>query len=336
VNYKDVLAIIGVISIITALLEVLGRFFDTVAMFLTKIKVYLYYPIVFRIDKRKHKNYVESYFNNILFRSSIEMPLAIGKLKIEWSDEESVDVDLEENLLLVRVEYASKIEDILAKVALLSAPYLVSENLEPALGEEFSRLVSIGVIENILQAHPHVFASFRKLLNEVYEGSSEYRELLSLMTRADDTSLYKHVFLYELRRVLSAFGGRVDRDKLINELKELLYVTANLEEIDAPKVCGYYINLTIVRAGKLEKIALQLWEPYIKYIENTLRTCPNLQRVYIVSAGTYTIKAAKKLFEYIEKRVPNLHLVDEPFEYRARYYKGKPNVPSLVAVMEFK
>ena len=56
----------------------------------------------------------------------------------------------------------------------------------------------------------------------------------------------------------------MDRNKLIYELKELLYVVANLESLDAPKVCGYYVSLTIVRAGKLMKIVLQHWEPYIQ------------------------------------------------------------------------
>ncbi len=338
-NYKDVLLqifeIIGIITIITKLLETLSKFFDTVAVFLTKVKIRVYYPIVVRIDKRKHKNYIEEYFNNLLFRNPIEWPLAIGRVKIEWSHEESVEVDLEEDLLLVRVEYASKVEETLAKVAFLSAPYLVSEYLESALGEKFSRLVSIGVVENLLQTHPPVLIRFRKLLDEVYGDSNEYKELLRLITKADDTSLYKHVFLYELRKILNMFGARVDRNKLIHELKELLHIVANLENIDVPKVCGYYVNLTIVRAGKLMKVALQLWEPYIKYVGNILKKCPNLQRVYIVSAGGFTSKAAERLLKYMEKELSNLRLVDK-FEYRARYYKGKTLVPHLVAIMEFK
>ncbi len=338
-NYKDILlwifAAIGFIYAVTKLIELLGRFFDTVAMLLTKVKIYIYYPIAIRINKRKHKDYVEEYFNNLLFRKPIEWPLAIGKVRIEWSDEESVEADLEEGILLVRIEYASRVEDILAKIAFLSAPYLVSEYLEPALGEKFSRLVSIGVIENILQSHPLILSRFRKLIDEVYGEDSEYKEILSMITKADDTSLYTHIFLYELRRILGRFGARIDRNKLTCELKELLHTVANLDNIDVPKVCGYYMNLTIVRAGKLMKVALKLWEPYIQYVKNILKECPNLQRVYVVSAGGFTSKAVKRLLEYMEEKLPSLHLVDR-FEYKARYYKGKTNVPHLVAVMEFK
>ncbi len=338
-NYKDILlwifAIIGIIATVVKLLELLSNLFDKLAELITKVKIHIYYPIAIRISKRKHKNYVEEYFNNLLFRNPIEWPLSVGKVKIEWSDEESVEVDLEENLLLVRVEYASKVEDILARVAFLSAPYLVSEYLEPALGERFSRLVSIGVIENILQPYPPILNRFRKLVDEVYGADSEYREILSLITRADDTSLYKHVFLYELRRILTRFGAKVDRDKLIQELKELLHIVANLESIDAPSICGYYVSLTIVRAGKLMKVALQLWELYVQYVRNVLKKCPNLQRVYVVSAGGFTLRAVESLLKYMEENLPNLRLLDR-FKYRARYYKGKANVPHMVAVMEFK
>ncbi|MEB3862233.1 MAG: hypothetical protein GSR84_08455 [Desulfurococcales archaeon] len=305
-----------------------------VAILVTKFKVNIYYPIAVKIRRKKHKDYVEEYFNNLLFREPIEWPLSIGRVKIEWSDENSVDVDLEENLLLVRVEYIDKLEEVLAKVALLVAPYLVSEYLEPALGDEFSRLISIGLIESILQVQPHILRRFKELANDAFKNS-RHKELLGLIHEADDTSLYKHVFLYELRRILSRFGSKVNRDMLTNELRNLLYIIAKLEDIKAPKVCGRYVSLAIVRAGKLEKVALELWEPYVKFVERIHRECPNLQRVYVVSAGRFTSRVVKRLLEYMEENIRGLHLVDR-FEYKARYYKGRTNVTRLVAVMEFK
>jgi len=288
---------------------------------------------VIRINKKKHKDYVEEYFNNLLFRKPIEWPLPIGRIKIEWSDKDSVEADLEGNLL-VKVKYASIVEESLAKVALLTAPYLISVYLEPALGDEFSRLISIGVVENLLQYYPTILVKFKTLVDETYK-SPEHKELLNLIYKADDTSLYKHVFLYELRKILSRFGSRVDKDKLVSELKELLRTLVNLENISVPKVCGYYVNLTVVRAGKLKKVVLELWEFYVQYVENRLKECPNLQRVYIISAGSFTSEAVKELLKYLREKLPNLQLIDK-FEYKARYYKGRTNVPRLVAVMEFE
>jgi len=338
ISYWDILiwilAIIGLMSIIGKLLEVFGELFDKVAEFLTRIKVIFYYPIVIRIQRKKHKDYVEEYFNNLLFRKPIEWPLAIGRIKIEWSDEDSVEADLEENLLLVKFKYASKVEESLARAAFLTAPYLISAYLEPALGEEFSRLVSVGVVENLLQEHPSILVRFKKLVDETYKVT-KHRELLSLIYKADDTSLYKHIFLYELRKILAMFGSRVDKDRLVLELEELLRTLANLENKEVPEVCGYYIKLTLVRAGKLEKVMLKLWELYVQYVEECLKKCPNLQRVYIISAGRFTSQTVKELLKYLGEKLPNIRLIDK-FEYKAKYYKGRTNVPRLVAVMEFE
>ena len=333
-SLKSFFSVIGVLTTIIMFLKLLSRLIDSVAVLAAKFKVHIYYPIAIRVRKRMHKNYVEEYFNNLLFREPIELPLTIGRVKIEWSDENSVDIDLNENLLLVRVEYAERVEEVLARVSFLAAPYLVSEYLEPALGDKFSRLVSIGLIEDKLQAYPNILRRFREIVDETFNDPMQ-RSLLSLIREADDTSLYRHVFLYELRRVLRRFGSRVDRDSFIDELSELLRIIAKLEVIDVPKVCGRYISLAIVRAGKLEKVALERWEPYVKFVRSVLRDCPGLQRVYVVSAGRFTSNAVKRLLEYMAREIPDLSIVDE-FKYRARYYKGMANVPRLVAVMEFR
>lgn len=69
-----------------------------------------------------------------------------------------------------------------------------------------------------------------------------------------------------------------------------------LDNIDLSKVCGYYVNLIIVRAGKQAKVALQLWELYVRYVETLLKHCPNLQ-LYVVSAGGFTSKEVRSLLE---------------------------------------
>jgi len=324
---------VAIIAIFHWLLKLLARLFDAVDILYNKIKIKMWYPLAIRIDKRKHKDYIEDYFNKLLFRRSLEWRLPIGRVRLEWSDRESIEMDLEEQLLIVRLKYAPEIEKVLAKVALLVAPYIISEHLEAALGRDFARLVSIGIVEDIIQNDLAVLREFRAMVREVYGGL--YNEIIDLISRADDTSLYRHIFLYELRKILGIFGSRVDREKLVSELSQLLRIIADLENADKPYLCGYYISLTIVRAGKLDKIMLQNWDPYIEYIRMSKNACSYLQRVYIVSAGKYITRAVESLLKYIEEKIPDLLLVDK-FEYRARYYKGRTNIPRLVAIMETK
>ena len=332
---RRLLEVIGLITIMYLLFRSLAKLIDSIDFFYKKVKVKIYYPIISRFSKREHKKYIETYFNDLLFRKPIERPLSFGKIKVEWSDEESVSIDLERNVLLVRVKYAEELERILAKTALLAAPYLISEHLESALGKDFSRLISIGIIESYLQEYPNVLNEFRKLAEELYGRSPKYRGILALISRIDDTSLYQHIVLYELRKILESFGSKVDRNVLVGELEDLLSVTASLEEISAPKVCGYYVNIVIVRVGKLEKVALGLWEGYVEFIKRVRRECENLQRVYIVSAGKYTTKVVERLIEYLGTKIQGLTLLDK-FQYKARYYKGMINIPHLVVIMELK
>jgi len=297
------------------------------------MQIKLYYPILVRINKRKHKEYVEKYFNNLLFKKSGDLYEELHGVRIEWSDEESVEIDLEENKVLVRIKYVSKVEDVLAKTALMIAPYFVSKYLEPSLGEEFSRIISIGLVERVLSDHHNILKKFRELVKELYGKNSEFMELISLIAKADDTSLYTHVFLYEVRRILGWFGARVDRERLVSELKDLLRILANLDNISAPMACGYYVCLTIVRVGRLEKVVLGEWEKYTRYVKECIKQCPNLKHVYVVSAGRSVLKVIDYLIEYMVKNIPNIRLIDKT-RYKARYYKGKPNVPSYVAVLE--
>jgi len=335
---QGIFTVIGIIATITVVLRILGKLFDEVHEFYVKVMVKLVYPLLMRLNKKYHKKQIESYFNELLFRKTRDVPIFCNfcnKVKVEWSDEDSVVLDLEENMLIVRVRYAEKLERVLAKLALLVSPYLVSEHLEPALGEEFSRLISIGVAETLLQGDPIVYKEFRRLVDETFGADPEYKEILSLIQAADDTSLYRHIVLFELRRVLERFGFRVNRSRLADEIKELLRLTANLDQVSRPTVCGYYVNVAIVRVGKLEKVALGLWERYLEFIRTVHRECDTLQRVYIVSAGRFATKAVEGLIKYITSEIPNLRLVRE-HRYRARYYKGRTNVPRLVVVLEFE
>jgi len=55
-------------------------------------------------------------------------------------------------------------------------------------------------------------------------------------------------------------------------------------------------------------VALELWEPYVKFVETILREFPSLQRVYVVSAGRFTLKIVKRLLKYMEEKISGLHL----------------------------
>ncbi len=85
----------------------------------------------------------------------------------------------------------------------------------------------------------------------------------------------------------------------------------------------------------LKKIILGEWERYLQYIKNCVSQCNEIQRIYTVSAGKFVKEVAKEFTKYLISNVSGIELVAE-FSYRARRYKGMPNVPHYIAVFEFK
>ena len=312
------------------LFDALSKLLDSVDLFISKLKVRLFYPLITKISKSKQKNYINEYINKIIFREGIDIPLDVGKIRVKWADEENIDI--REKELLVRIQYVDRVEKALAKIAFLIAPYLVSKYLEPALGPRFAILISLGIIENMLQNYPNVLKDFRNIVSEYYKNDKDYEIVYKLIVSADDVSLYRNIFLRELKDVLNIFGPRLDSSQLLDELVSLLNVLANLDNISEPKVCGKYVNLTIIRVGILTKVVLKQWDAYIEYLKRVLEKCPYLRRVYIVSAGRYVPRVVDELIAYMTKRIQGLTLAAK-FTYRARYYKGTPNVPQTVIVM---
>jgi hypothetical protein len=58
----------------------------------------------------------------------------------------------------------------------------------------------------------------------------------------------------------------------------LLRLLANLDEVDVPYLCGSYLRLVVVRAGRLEKVMLDMWEPYVGFVEGVRAKCRGSKR----------------------------------------------------------
>ena len=60
-------------------------------------------------------------------------------------------------------------------------------------------------------------------------------------------------FFPGISRALQDFAvAELDRETFRREALELLRLLANLDEVDAPYLCGSYLRLVVVGAGRLE------------------------------------------------------------------------------------
>jgi hypothetical protein len=128
--------------------------------------------------------------------------------------------------------------------------------------------------------------------------------VVKLVKRAEQVSYYSHIFLPEISRTLQDFAvTELDRETFRREALELLRLLANLDEIDVPYLCGSYLRLVVVRAGRLEKVMLDMWEPYVGFVEGVRGKCRGLRKIYVVSAGgVIRGKVAHELVSFMEEK----------------------------------
>lgn len=335
------LKLLGVVFIIYLIFKYLVGTFELCKSIFNFFKLSVYYPIAIKITKQKHKSYVREVLRSFTSPRKADREAALLGLSyevdLEWSDEERIEFDYERGALIVKIPYARELYRIIAKALVMVAPYAISEYLEPVLGPKLARTLTLSIAEDYASRDINVLSEFRNYIDEIYESDEEFKELLIYIHKAEDQSLFKHIVLRELKEVLRKFNGKINKDKLEEDIEELIKMVGTLPETERAWVCGNYISLAIVRVGKLAKVIFREWDRYIQYVKTCLQKCPNLSRIYMVSAGSLLIrtKLDEKLIEYLESNVEGLKFVDCE-RYKARLYKGKSNVPQLVAVFEIQ
>ncbi|MCU7787504.1 hypothetical protein ODS41_06190 [Pyrobaculum sp. 3827-6] len=325
------LSTLGLIFLLNLFFKLLIKLSKSVEDFVNSVLLKIYYPIVSRIVKSEHKNYVKKRLRSLIPHSSTVVGIGYD-IDIEWSDRESISLDLEKGLLIVRMQYTTDLNHVVAKALLMAAPYAVSRYLEPVFGPKMARLLAVSISRDYASKDVGVLTEFMRLVGETYNNPEE-KTLLEYIYKADDESLYRHIVLFELRKLLEEFNGAVDKNKLENDVRRLLEVVGNLSSVDDPTVCGDYISLTIVRTGKLEKVLGGDWERYVNFINSVISRCRTLRRIYIVSAGKVISSVAKQFVNYLSSNIRGFDLIHQEM-YKARRYRGRPYVTSYVAVFE--
>jgi len=332
---RSLFTVLGILFTIYLILKVLMHISRTVENIVHYIKLKVYYPVVSLLIKSKHKKYVKEYLKSLMTRSE-DYGLGIEyDIDIEWSSEEGIMLDFEKGVLLARIPYTENLHQVVAKTLIMAAPYMVSLYLEPLFGNALAQLLSISVAREYASRDPNVLREFMQYVREVYEENREFRELIEYINRADEESLYRHIVLFELRKVLEEYNVTIDRDKLEEDVKKLIEVVGSINDVSVPMVCGRYISVTIVRVGKLEKVLLEEWDRYINYIRMCTQKCSSLRRVYVISAGNVIKDVVKKFVDHVSSNIGNLKLIDQAV-YKAKRYRGKPGVPCYVAVFDIQ
>ncbi len=289
-------------------------------------------PLAVRWRRWLSRYYVENALKS-LTRNGMEVPLSGERyrVKIRWAEKEGVDVLLDKGVLMVHMPYAEELEHVIAKALLLASPYLVSPYLTAVFGEKLAHALTVNIAYRHASRDLRVLMRLDNLVNGLTASDAEFRDVVELVKRAEQVSYYSHIFLPEISRALQDFAvAELDRESFKRETLELLRLLANLDEVDVPYLCGSYLRLVVVRAGRLEKVMLDMWEPYVGFVEGVRAKCKNLWKIYVVSAGgDIRRKVAHELVNFMKEKT-GAKLVRAEF-YTALMFRGRPRVPAYVA-----
>ncbi len=237
--------IFGALFIVYLIVRTLMKIFKTVEKLVHYIELKVYYPLVSRIIKSKQKEYVRKYLKNLIMRASSNGGIGIKyDIDIAWSNEERALLDLEKGVLLIRVPYATNVREVIAKALLMASPYAISQYLEPVFGTKLAQILSVAIARDYASRDINILREFKQYVDEIYKDNNEFRELVEYIDTADDMSLYKHIVLFELKKVLEMYDGRVNSNWLEEDVRKLIRVVGSLQDIRLPLVCGHslYFN----------------------------------------------------------------------------------------------
>ena len=156
-----------------------------------KVRSWLLRPLAVRWRRWLSRYYVENALKS-LTKNGMEVPLSGERyrVKIRWAESEGVDVLLDKGVLIVNMPYVEELEHVIAKALLLASPYLVSPYLTAVFGEKLAHALTINIAYRHASRDLRVLMRLDNLVNGLSAGDAEFRDVVELVKRAEQTSYY--------------------------------------------------------------------------------------------------------------------------------------------------
>lgn len=243
-------------------------------------------------------------------------------VKIEWTDQESVEVDLKENKVVVMMRpfrsqaknFASVISIYVPRALLPRSRRYVESNL--MTGIDFT------ISKTFLEGNPTALQYFveREIEKHLETVKSDIEKLDPIHSIGHLT----RILIPELQNLSSLYPIETTLE-IQTETRELMNLLYDFETIEPGKEArtifsGEYLKMAVVPVGKEEKLTFSGIQPHLYYIKNLLDN--GIIHFYIVSAGRNNVFA--KLLAERACRECNLSIIfSEEYEGIFRGRKRK-------------
>lgn len=209
-------------------------------------------------------------------------------LEINWTKEESAEVDLIENRVIVMMMPFKSQQKNLARVIALYIPRALLPESRRYVNPNLMKGIDYTISKNLLEDNPIAFAYY--IEDEVDRITDDVVHMLELIEPLNSIGRLSRVVITEYKS-LSGFHPSEPNEKILKETVDFIQQMYNFEtakpgqdeEETSGIFLGEYIKMALVPVGDLDKLRASGTDKHLEFVEKQLER--GIKHFYIVSAG---------------------------------------------------
>ena len=282
---------------------ILSSLLGGITSLLALVGVYLVFPdklekvgsIVFKLlayfNKRSEKIYIATNIQSSIDENRKKLGaggevLSHG-LQIKWTEEESAEVDLQENNVIVMMRPFQSQAKNYAHVVSLYVPKALLPRARRYVHPDVRKGIDYTISKNLLEKNPTALGYYQD--RELETHTEEVKEAIRMIEPIDAIGRLSRIIIQEYKTLHLKYPNEPDLE-LYNETMNLLRTLSDFESSLPGKEEGTtgifnekQFKMCVVPIGKSHKLRLSGVEEHLDFIGKQMTN--GVERFYIVSAG---------------------------------------------------
>jgi hypothetical protein len=266
------------------------------------------------VNKKYEKNYmtadIQSTINIKKKNSGLGENVLSYDVKIKWTDEESVDIDLKEKKVLIMMKPLKNESKNLAHIVSLYVPKSLLPKSRRYINQNLMKSIDYIIGKTLLEDNSAALEYYSESESKYHDN--EIKTLLEEVEPIHEHGRLTRIVINEFQRLSGLYPSEPD-PALLSETYQFVKTLSKFESAPQgsteaqPTFHGNYINISVIPVGKGVTIDAEGIIPHFKFIEKEVKQGGKL--FYIVAAGNLCV-FAKSLKEKTCREL-NLNLVSE-------------------------
>lgn len=211
-------------------------------------------------------------------------------IKIDWSDEETAEVDLKESKVLVMMKPFRSQAKNFASVVSVYVPQAVLPKAKSYVDKNLMKSIDYTLSKSLLEDNPTALQYYTHRENE--EMPEESKKFLEMIDPIHSIGRLARIVIPEFQNLSKLFPRETNQEiqeetvRFVEELNRFETCQTSVEGSGLGVFYGEHIRMVIIPVGRPEKLKTTGIDSHLKYMENRLNE--GITHFFIVSArGSY-------------------------------------------------